>query len=160
MADLITAEDLLERLADLEIQVEAAGDVLELVGPRAALPAHLADEVRRRKPELLATLRQRQSVASALPGGTAAADRQSLLAADIIAMRLDEFTTARLRVEVTSDVLGERVVFASDNARLDPGERLVVYRAAELLELQGLSPDELRAVHRVKKLFAGTILPS
>jgi hypothetical protein len=93
-------------------------------------------------------------------GGTAAADRQSLLAADVIAMRLDEFATARLRVEVTSDVLGERVVFASDNTKLDPGEPLVIYRAAELRELVGFSPDDLRKVHAIKKMFGGTIVPS
>lgn len=160
MADLITAEELLERLADLDIQVEAAGEVLELVGPPAALPLDLADEIRRQKPAILATLRNRRSVAQALPGGTAAADRQSLLAADVVAMRLDEFAVARLRVEVTSDVLGERIVFASDNSRLDPHEPLVIYRAAELKELLGLSPEELRAVHRIKKLFGGTIVPS
>lgn len=160
MADLIAAEELLEQLADLNIHVEAAGEVLELVGPPAALPPDLADEIRRQKPAILATLRNRRSVAQAFPGGTAAADRHSLLAADVVAMRLDEFATARLRVEVTSDVLGERVVFASDNTKLDPGKQPVVYRAAELRELQGLSPDELRAVHRVKKLFAGTILPN
>ena len=98
-------------------------------------------------------------LAEALPGGVTEAQR-SLLAAEVVAMRLSEFATARLRVEVTSDVLGERVVFASDNARLDPGELLVIYRAAELRELVGFSPDDLRKVHAIKKMFGGTIVPS
>jgi len=51
-------------------------------------------------------------------------------------------------------------VFASDNAIVDPGERRVVYRAAELRELVGLGPADLRCLHNVKKIFGGTILAS
>jgi hypothetical protein len=54
--------------------------------------------------------------------------------------------------EVWSRVLGEAVVFASDNARLDPGELWPVYRAHELRVLLGLTaPGELRRIHEVKK---------
>lgn len=58
-------------------------------------------------------------------------------------------------------MLGEVVVFASDNAALDPGERRPVYRAAELralADLASLRPEELRQVHKAKQSFKGTIL--
>ena len=73
-------------------------------------------------------------------------------------MPLSEFAEAGLVVEVYSSVLAERVLFASDNARLDPGERRVVYRASELRELLGLSSAELRRVHDTKRVFGGTVL--
>jgi hypothetical protein len=52
------------------------------------------------------------------------------------------------------------VVFASDHAVLDPGERRVVYRANELRELVGLRPEDLRFVHRAKATFGGSIVAS
>jgi hypothetical protein len=83
-----------------------------------------------------------------------------LLAAEIMAMSLTEFAVAGRVVGVVPQVLGEPVVFASDNAIVDPGERRVVYRAAELRALVGLGPADLRCLHRVKKIFGGTILAS
>jgi hypothetical protein len=75
-------------------------------------------------------------------------------------MRLSEFASARLVVEVRSDVLGEVVIFASDNAIVDPGERRVVYRAAELRDLLRIQPEGLRQIHRMKQLFRGTVTVS
>ena len=72
-------------------------------------------------------------------------------------MPLSEFARARLVASVWSEVLGEEVVLASDNAVLDPGERRPVYRASEALKLLGLSPRDLRQVHAVKQTFRGTI---
>lgn len=67
-------------------------------------------------------------------------------------------------VTVNSEVLGERVLFVSDNALLDPGELRPVYRAHELRVLLGLrDPGELRRIHEFKETFRGTItdwLPS
>ncbi len=77
--------------------------------------------------------------------------------AELLSLPLADFATAGLVVEVRSKVLGELVLFASDNALLDPGERRPVYRAAELRELVGLKPAELRTVHRVKRTFRGTV---
>lgn len=85
----------------------------------------------------------------------------TLSEAEIAAMPLAQFARSRLRLVVHSKVLGETVVFAADNARLDPGERRTVYRAAELRALAGLAslrPGELRQVHRAKRTFKGTIL--
>ena len=82
----------------------------------------------------------------------------SLLTAEVCAMRLEEFARAGLVVEVWSSVLDEAVVFASDDARVDPGEVRTVYRAHELRVLLGLTtPRELRRVHEVKRLFRGSI---
>jgi hypothetical protein len=76
-------------------------------------------------------------------------------------MRLDDFACAGLVVTVWSEVLGERVTFASDNARVDPGELRPVYRARELRALLGLSdPGELRRIHAVKRTFRGSISDS
>jgi hypothetical protein len=73
-------------------------------------------------------------------------------------MRLDDFARAGLVVTVWSKVLGERIILASDNARVDPGELRTVYRARELRALLGLSdPAELRRIHEVKRTFRGTI---
>lgn len=101
----------------------------------------------------------RLEVRTVLAGGVVEA-QPSALSEAVMALSLVEFASAGLAVEVRSWVLDEVVLFASDNVRLDPGERRVVYRAAELRELVGLSPRDLRAVHTAKKLFGGSILPS
>ena len=159
MADLVVAEELLDTLASLDISVEAAGDTLQLVGPRSALSQELAEEIRRHKPEILAALRTRQSIGQALPGGVTEA-QPSLLVAEILAMPVSRFADASLVVEVRSRALDEVVILASNDSVIDPGERRVVYRAAELGDLAGLSPSELRAVHQVKRTSRGVLLPS
>ena len=75
-------------------------------------------------------------------------------------MRLDEFAEAGLVLRVRSDALDEVVVFASDNATVDPHEPCVVYRARELVELVKLGESSLREVHRIKKMFRGTVQAS
>ena len=148
-------------------QVEARGVVVTieceslLLRPRSHLTPELIEALKAHKAELMDLLRARSGpgVVDALPGGVTEAKR-SLLAAEVVAMRLSEFARARLVVTVHSAVLNETVVFASDNSRVDPGEQRVVYRAAELRELLGLSAKELRSVHRTKKLFGGSIIPS
>ncbi len=82
----------------------------------------------------------------------------SLLTAEVCAMRLEEFARAGLVVEVWSAMLDEAVVFASDDARVDPGELQTVYRAHELRVLLGLTTHrELLRVHEVKRFFRGSI---
>jgi len=153
----MSGETLIARLKTEGVDLAAAGGRLLLDAPEGVLTDELLAEIRSHKQEILAALQTQQSVATALPGGVTEA-RRSLLAADVVAMRLSEFARARLVVTVHSAVLNEVVVFASDNARVDPGEQRVVYRAAELRELLGLSAKDLRAVHRVKKTFRGTVL--
>lgn len=156
----MNATDLLSTLEARRIELVVDGDRIRF-RPVEALPPELREELRLHKAEVVELLKARggPDLAASLPGGVTEAKR-SLLAADVVAMPLSEFARARLVVAVRSAVLDEVVVFASDNARVDPGEQRVVYRAAELRELLGLSAKELRAVHRVKRTFRGTILPS
>jgi len=73
------------------------------------------------------------------------------------AMPLAVFATAGLQITVESDHLGETVIFLSDNAVSDRAEKRVAYRACELEKLIGLSPESLRRVHEVKKMFDGRV---
>lgn len=144
-------ESLLTELRSRGVELEAAGDRLRF-RPVEAIPPELFAELREHKAELLGLLGGR--VADSLGG----VNVDSISAAEVCAMRLSEFADAGLVVEVRSEVLGEVVVFAADNALLDPGERRTVYRASELQPLFTLGPGDLRAVHRVKRTFRGTIL--
>jgi hypothetical protein len=150
------ARDLLAELEAHGIEVRAAGEELE-IRPGGAVPVALLAELRAHKREVLRCLAPaRPAVADAL-GGVAEAS-PSLLAGDPCAMGLEEFARAGLVVEVWSEVLGEAVVLASDDAWVDPAELRVVYRARELRVLLGLmGARELRRIHEVKRTFRGTI---
>lgn len=74
----------------------------------------------------------------------------------VVEMTFEAFSTAGLVVRVTSRLLGEDVLFVSDNAEdVDETGDLVVYRAEELLRLVQLPQECIRTVHRVKKAFPG-----
>lgn len=74
----------------------------------------------------------------------------------VLGMRLSVFARSGSWLRIKSQVLGEDVCFAADNATgLPPG--VPVYRAGELTKLTKLKPEELRAVHRIKTFFAGTV---
>lgn len=74
----------------------------------------------------------------------------------VVEMTLETFATAGLVVRVTSRLLGEDVLFVSDNAEgVDETGDLVVYRAEELLHLVRLPQECVRTVHRMKKVFRG-----
>lgn len=74
----------------------------------------------------------------------------------VVEMTLEAFSTAGLVVRVTSRLLGEDVLFVSDNAEdVDETGDIVVYRAEELLRLVQLPQECIRTVHRVKKAFPG-----
>ena len=76
----------------------------------------------------------------------------------ILEMRMSEFAVSGLVQEVKSGVLGEHILWVADNAEVPPGNTLVVYRADELKQLVGLSPDEIRHLHAVKKELDGELL--
>jgi hypothetical protein len=148
------AQALLAELEARGIELRSAGDDLE-VRPAAAVPPELLAELRAHKPEVLRHLAA-PPVAEQL-GGVSPVPPSELVA-EVCAMRLDDFARAGLVVTVNSEVLGERVLFASDNARVDPGELRPVYRAHELRALLGLSDTrELRRIHAIKRTFRGTI---
>ena len=152
----MNAVELLTDLAERGIQATGEGEHLR-VRPRSALTPELIEEIRAHKAELLALLDGRLPLAEAFPGGVE--EVQSLTLAEVCVMPLEKFGRARLRVVVYSKVLGEEVLFASDNATVDPGERRVVYRAAELRELVRIGADEmeLRSIHDAKRVFGGTV---
>lgn len=73
-------------------------------------------------------------------------------------MTLEDFSRAGLVVRVRSRLLEEEVLVVSDDVKdLEAVDGLVVYRADELLRLVHLPVECLRTVHRVKKLFSGTV---
>jgi len=128
----------LQALAEAEaagVELRADGEAV-LFRPADCLPPALRAELREHLPELLPVLRTRQ----------------------VLGMRLSDFADAGLRLVVYSELLGERLILASDNASLpaSDGEQ-VVYRAAELRELLGLESEELRRVHQAKRCFNGVV---
>jgi hypothetical protein len=152
------AEELLEELRRCGVQVEARGEVLHVEAPRGALSPELRQSLRRLKPALLQLVAPAAARTVSETLGGVSESGPSQLIAEVCAMRLEDFARAGLVVEVWSTVLDEAVVLASDDARIDPGEQRTVYRAHELRVLLGLTtPQELRRVHEVKKLFRGTI---
>ena len=81
-------------------------------------------------------------------------DRSSPNGDAVPSFTLDEFARSGLIRMVDSKVLGERVLWAADNASMpgqDHEQDHVVYRAAELKELRGVSPEKLRAIHELKR---------
>ena len=67
----------------------------------------------------------------------------------IAGMSLKSFALAGLVLRVHSRLLGEDVLFASDNAHVDRQD-LVVYRAAELETLLDAKEAELMTLHRAR----------
>ena len=67
----------------------------------------------------------------------------------IAGMSLKSFALAGLVLRVRSRLLGEDVLFASDNAHVDRQD-LVVYRAAELETFLDAKEAELMALHRAR----------
>ena len=53
---------------------------------------------------------------------------------------------------------GEIVVFAADHARIPESNTEVVYRASELQLIQEMTPEQLIALHQVKKALDGDLL--
>lgn len=148
------ADALIADLRDRGVELRAVDGTLE-ARPRRAVPPHLLEELAAREPEIVRRL-VAPAVADAMDG--VSPDPPSELMAEVCAMRLDDFAGAGLVVTVNSEVVGEQVIFASDNALLDPGELRPVYRAHELRALLGLrDPAELRRIHELKKTFRGTI---
>src|SRR5260370_5211039 len=141
---------LIADLRDRGVELRAMNGDLE-VRPRLAVPPHLLAELEAREPEIVRRLTA-PAVADPLGGVSpilpAEPGTPSALVAEVCAMRLDDFARAGLVVTVWIQVLSERVIFASDNARVDPGELRTVYPARELRALLGLRDlGELRRIH-------------
>ena len=149
--------ELLAEVRGRGVSIRVDGNHLRL-RPRGPLTPDLLDEVRAQKPALIELLDSRLLLGQTL--GRVDESEPTIAAADVCAMPLDQFAEARLIVRVRSEVLDEVVVFASDNASVDPGERRVVYRASELNELLGLDRQSLKRIHAVKRTFRGSVRAS
>ena len=63
---------------------------------------------------------------------------------------------AILAVLIDSPILGAEIWFALDESfKPDPGDGRAVFYASELPLLRNKTPDELRGIHRAKKVFGG-----
>ena len=71
---------------------------------------------------------------------------------------MSEFAISGLVQEVNAKVLGEHILWVADNAEVPAENTLVAYRADELKQLVGLSPDEIRRLHAVKKALDGELM--
>lgn len=101
-------------------------------------------------------------IADALGGVEPVQGSLADLGSNVAEMSLEGFARSRLLLEVRSEALGETVLFAGDEARVDP-ERArghAVYRGSELLEIEKAQPgaEDLRRLHFAKKTFGGAIL--
>ena len=81
----------------------------------------------------------------------AATEKSRQIPASIEEMPLEDFASSGLVKKVKSKVLGETVIWAADNAQAPPETDQVIYRASELKELAGMSPEQLRKIHMLKK---------
>lgn len=154
----INATNLIEAIESAGARLRVEGERL-LLKAETPLPAPLLASLQDHKAEILSNLRQRPTVASAVAGSLEGQDMPAT-AADIAEMPLERFQSAGLTSPFFLTVLGEEVVFASDNAFLDPGERRVVYRAAELWHTATMQPETLRTMHERKRVFGGTVGPN
>jgi hypothetical protein len=154
------------RPEDLLAEVKARGVVLRAEGDRLRfrpihrVPPELREELRQHKAQIIEFLHSaRPTLSDVFPEGVRPV-RQPVATEELLQMPLRTFAGARIVVRVWSELVSERLILASDNARLDPGEREVVYRAAELWQLLDLGSEHLKWVHNIKRIFGGTILPS
>ena len=152
------AETILSELRTSGVEIVADGGHLRF-RPVARVSEDLRQQLIENKPELLRLLTAASAFLAETLGGVTESE-PTLGGADLCAMPLKQFAEARRVVRVRSEALGEVVVFASDNATVDPHESCVVYRAQELAELLRLGDRSLREVHRTKQTFRGTVQAS
>lgn len=106
---------------------------------------------------LLRAVRRLQKAATPAPKLAAVLEPEPDALA-VAEMSLEDFAHAGLVVKVKSRLLGEEVLFVSDNVRdLDESAGPVVYRAAELRLLEGKTPEDVKRLHRMKATFGGTL---
>lgn len=79
----------------------------------------------------------------------------------LVGWPLEQFARSSLVVEIHSEVLGDKVRLAGEEALLDPeDEPLTVYRASELEALVGLGVSELQRLHRLKGRLGLRLAPA
>ena len=142
----MTAETLLERIHAAGATIEPRGDRLCVKAP-APLPDDLLAELRAYKRELVSLL-----------CGELPVQEAQVLPEEASGERLSALLRRQPVVQVNSKVLGEMVLWAADNAQVPADNTLVVYREAELRQMAGRSPEELRAIHATKKALDGEVI--
>jgi len=153
---VMMAEELLEELRRCGVQAQARGEVLHVEAPRGALSPELVQSLPRLKPALLRLVAPEAARAVSETLGGVSATGASLLTAEVCAMRLEEFARAGWSSRCGARCWDEAVVFASDDARVDPGELRTVYRAHELRVLLGQSLGSCGGFTRLRG-YSGTI---
>ncbi|MCH9647747.1 MAG: hypothetical protein K0U98_05870 [Deltaproteobacteria bacterium] len=144
----MSTKELTSELLNLALTIQVSGKTVRL-RPKRLLDEAAVDKLRLLRAELLATLRDQQAqLVKTLLGPPGREHRAAF----------KSFAEGRRIFEAPWDLFGEPVLFASDNAELDPQETRPVYRAAELSQLVGLSRAELQRVHEIRKIFGGTIV--
>ena len=74
-------------------------------------------------------------------------------------MPLKDLATSGLVRKVQSKVLGETIQFAANDCDLsDVDPTMIVYTATELAQLNGVTPEQLRSIHKVKKELDGEVI--
>lgn len=77
----------------------------------------------------------------------------------ILSMSATEFKDSNLAILIRSYLLGEDIVLASnERSRVLYGDQYVTYLPEELMAAYQLSPDFIKKIHRIKKLWDGDIL--
>ena len=154
----MVVSELLEHLEHLDVRLSLTSEGgLDYDGPASVVNEELLGQLREHKPEFLQLLNT-PTLTDALEGVELA--QVSLLAEDVLTMPLKDFAESRLLLEVYSQALQERVLFAGDRAHVDAGRcrELTLYRGSELLELCGVDAPNLRVIHDAKKVFGGQVV--
>lgn len=79
------------------------------------------------------------------PGPCAGAPERAMISMEVLGTM----------VRMYSRLLQEAIICVEDNQAAGDAAGRVLYTRSEVLALRGLSPDDLRAVHELKKYFGG-----
>ncbi len=109
------------------------------------LPEELVEELRRRKPEILALLQS--GIMPELVGTVPVKDQS----AEVTGVHEAETIQA---VKITSTVLGDDIWLILDRSFI-PTDGLAIYYAEEIPLLRDKTPEDLRQIHKAKLAFPG-----
>ncbi len=150
----MNAAELVSKIKNKGAKVRTSGDRLRIY-PRELISDELVVELRQHKQAILTYLHEETTVAGALPGPIKPLQCPSL-GLDILSLPLRQFAKTTHVIDVACDTLKDDIVLAGGDALIDPGEQRVVYRAHELCELAGCSPEEFREIHEIKRQYGGS----
>ena len=78
---------------------------------------------------------------------------------DILSMPYSEFCKQDIAIEIESSLLGENIfLISNERMKRTLSDKDIFYLPDEILMLRGLSGEELKKIHKVKKAFFGTIV--